>query len=129
MRKTRILESIFFAKQEPITRTSFVYKTSQLVRICLLISALNKGVLLFFLEKLFIKAIENFFPVFAYPDITTQGVWENSRQLCKPEMKLRVCITVENSPNPSHVYIRLCKQETHFLLLNCGMCMLSHESL
>ena len=26
--------------------------------------------------------------------------WENSRQFCKPEMKLRVCITVENSPNP-----------------------------
>ena len=26
--------------------------------------------------------------------------WENSRQLCKPERKSRVCITVENSPNP-----------------------------
>ena len=35
--------------------------------------------------------------------------WENSRQLCKPETKSRVCITVENSPNPSSVYIRLCK--------------------
>ena len=30
-------------------------------------------------------------------------------QLCKPETKSRVCITVENSPNPSNVYIRLCK--------------------
>ena len=29
--------------------------------------------------------------------------------LCKPEKKSRVCITVENSPNPSSVYIRLCK--------------------
>ena len=37
--------------------------------------------------------------------------WENSRQLCKPETKLRVCITVENSPNPSSVYIRLCKHQ------------------
>ena len=35
--------------------------------------------------------------------------WENSRQLCKPETKQRVCITVENSPNASSVYIRLCK--------------------
>ena len=35
--------------------------------------------------------------------------WENSRQLCKPETKSRVCITVENFPNPSRVYIRLCK--------------------
>ena len=30
-------------------------------------------------------------------------------QLCKLEMKSGVCITVENSPNPSCVYIRLCK--------------------
>ena len=35
--------------------------------------------------------------------------WENSRQLCKPETKSRVCITVENSPNASSVYIMLCK--------------------
>ena len=35
--------------------------------------------------------------------------WENSRQLYKPETKSRVCITVENSPNPSSVYISLCK--------------------
>ena len=26
--------------------------------------------------------------------------WENSRQLCKPETKTRVCITVENKPIP-----------------------------
>ena len=26
--------------------------------------------------------------------------WENSRQLCKPETKSRVCITFENSPSP-----------------------------
>ena len=35
--------------------------------------------------------------------------WENSRQLCKPETKERICITVENSRNTSSVYIRLCK--------------------
>ena len=29
----------------------------------------------------------------------------------------RVCITVSNSPNPSRVYIRLCKHRKRFLLL------------
>ena len=73
-RKTRILESFFFAKQRLITRTSVAYKTSRLVRISLLINALNKRILLFSRESYFIKAIENFFPVFAYPDINTRGV-------------------------------------------------------
>ena len=74
--KTRSLESIFFAKQGRITRTSFVYKTSPLVRISLLISALNNRVMLFLSgNSYFIKVIENFFfPVFAYPDINTRGV-------------------------------------------------------
>ena len=45
---------------------------------------------------------QKMFSVFAQPDI-------NSRQLCKPETKSRVCITVENSPNASSVDIRLCK--------------------
>ena len=49
-------------------------KTSWLVRISLLITALNKRVLLFSWESYFIKAIENFFPVFADPDINTRGV-------------------------------------------------------
>ena len=40
--------------------------------------------------------------------------WENSRQLCKPETKSTVCITVENSPNPSRVHIRLSKQRKKF---------------
>ena len=31
--------------------------------------------------------------------------WENSRQLRKTEMKLRVCITVENSHQPPRVFI------------------------
>ena len=45
------LESMFIAKQELITRTlSFVYKTSRLVRISLLISNLNKE-FFFFLGK------------------------------------------------------------------------------
>ena len=32
-----------------------------------------------------------------------------SRQVCKPETKSRVCVTVKNSPNLLSVYIRLCK--------------------
>ena len=64
-RKNPFLESIFIAKQELITRTlSFVYKTSRLVRISLLISNLNKE-FFFSRESFLIKAIENFFPVFA----------------------------------------------------------------
>ena len=43
-----------------------------------------------------------------YNDKHDRG-WGNSKQLCKPETQSRVCITVENSPNPSRVYIRLCK--------------------
>ena len=35
----------------------------------------------------------------------------NSRQLCKPSTSSRACITVSNSPNPSSVYIRLCKHK------------------
>ena len=38
-------------------------------------------------------------------------------ELCKPETKSRVCVTVSNSPNPSRVYIRLCKHGKRFLLL------------
>ena len=48
--KTLIFESTFFAKPELITRTSFVYKTSRLVRVSLLISAITKS-FVFFLGK------------------------------------------------------------------------------
>ena len=42
-------------------------------------------------------------------ELDTSRSVKASRQLCKPETKSRVCITVSNSPNPSRVYIRLCK--------------------
>ena len=64
-------------------------------------------------ESYFIKAIENFFPVFKH----SRG-WVNSRQLCKPSASSRVCMTVSNSPNPSSAYIRLCEHRKRFLLLN-----------
>ena len=50
-----------------------------------------------------------FFAWTSLPSYKHERGWENSRQLCKPETKSRVCITVENSPNASSAYIRLCK--------------------
>ena len=57
-----------------------------------------------------IRAIENVFHVCIAWHKHERG-WENSRQLCKTETKSRVCITVENSPNPSSVYIRIWKHK------------------
>ena len=71
-----------------MTRTSFVYKTLRLVRISLLINALNKRVLLFSGKSYFIKAIENFFPVFAYPDINTRGVGRILDSYANPRLRL-----------------------------------------
>ena len=115
--KTLILESIFFAKQGLITRTSFMYKTSQLLRISLLINALNKRVWLFFLEKLFHKSNRKLFFCVCISWYKHSRSLENSRQLCKPSTLSQVCITVSNSPNPSCVCIRLCKHRKPFLLL------------
>ena len=98
-------------------RTRLVYKTSRLVRICLLIIALNKRVLLFSRESYFIKAKENFLSCVCISWYKRSRGWENSRQLCKPSTSSRVCITVSNSPDPSRVYIRLCKHGKRFLLL------------
>ena len=114
-RKTRILESIFFAKQRLITRTSFVYKTSLLVRISLLINALNKRVLFFFWVKLFYKSNRKRFSLVCISWYEHSRGWENSRQLCKPSTSSRVCITVSNSLNPSSVYIGLCKHGKRLL--------------
>ena len=94
-----------------------MYKTSRLVRICLLITALNKRVFLFFSGKLFYKSNRKLFPCVCISWYKHSGGWENSRQSCKPATSSRVCITVSNSPNPSHVYIRLCKHGKRFLLL------------
>ena len=89
-------------------RTSFVYKTSRLVRISLLIRALNKRALLFFSWKLFHKSKRKLFTCLCISWYKHSRGWKNSRQLCKPSTSSRVCITVSNSTNPSRVYIRLC---------------------
>ena len=75
-----------------ITRTSFAYKTSWLVRISLLINALNKRVLLFFSGKLFYKSNRKLFSCVCISWYKHSRGWENSRQLCKPSTLSRVCI-------------------------------------
>ena len=47
--------------------------------------------------------------MFPLPHLNTRGSWENLRQLCKPEMQLKVYLTVKNSPNSPSVKMRLCK--------------------
>ena len=65
-----------------VRRTSFVYKTSRLVRIYLLISALNKRVLLFSSGKLFYKNNRKLFPCVCISRYKHERGWENSQQLC-----------------------------------------------
>ena len=70
----------------------------------------------FFSESYFIKAIENVFSCVCIAWYKHSRGWENSRQLCEPSTSSRVCRTISTSPNPSRVYIRLCKHEKRFLL-------------
>ena len=57
--------------------------------------------------------------VLMFPETSSRQLCRvtSSRQLCKPSTSSRVCITVSNSPNPSRVYIRLCKHGKRLLLL------------
>ena len=108
--------SLFFCScpsflDEPREET-LATQATRLVTIYLLISALNNRVVLFFLGKLFHKSTRKCF----FLCLHSQG-WENSWPLCKPSTASWVCITVSNSPNPSCVYIRLCKHRKRFLLL------------
>ena len=59
-------------------------------------------------NNIYTQAIVNAFRVCIAWNKHERG-WENSRQLCKPSISSRVCITVENSPNPTSAYITLCK--------------------
>ena len=63
-RKIRILQSIFLQNKNWLRMQGFVDKILQLVRISLLISAIQ-NVLRFFSGKLFYKSNRKFFPVFA----------------------------------------------------------------
>ena len=114
--KICILESVFFARQELIkclrlriqdfvTGENFSFN-----HLCH-----NKE---FFSVKLIYKSNRKLFSCICIAWYKHSRDWKNSRQLCKPSTPSRVCITVENSPNPSRVYIRLCKHGKRFLLLS-----------
>ena len=106
-------------------KTSVVYKTLRLVRISLLTSVIQR-VLRFFSGKLFYKSNSKLFSCFCIAWYKHERRWENSRQLWKPLTSSRVCITVSNSPNPSNVYIRLCKHGKRFLLLDYRIKVYGH---
>ena len=94
----------------------FVDKTLWRVRISLLISAIQR-VLCFVSGKLFYKSNRKLFPCVCIAWYKHSRRWENSQQLCKRSTSSWVYIIVSNSPNPSRVYIRLCKRGKRFLLL------------
>ena len=94
----------------------FVDKTLWLVRISLLISAIQR-VLRFVSGKLFYKSNRKLFSCVCIAWYKHLRHWENSQQLCKCSTSSRVYIIVSNSPNPSCVYVRLCKRGKRFLLL------------
>ena len=71
----------------------------------------------FFSAKLFYKSNRKLFSCVCIAWYKHSRRWENSRRLCKPSTSSWACIPVSNSPNPSSVYIRLCKHGKHFLLL------------
>ena len=73
----------FFVKQRLITRTSFVHKTSRLVRISLLINALSKRVLLFFSGKLSYKSNRKLFSCVCISWYKHSRGWDNYNRLCK----------------------------------------------
>ena len=116
-------KSVFWKASFDKTRTDsrlvldFGDKALRLVRISLLISATQR-VLRFSSGNLFHKSNRKLFSCFCIAWHKHSRRWENSRQLCKLSTSSRVCIIVSNSPNPSRVYIRLCKLGKRFLLLN-----------
>ena len=71
----------------------------------------------FFPGKLFYKSNRKLFSCVWVAWYKHERHWENSRQLCKPST---------NSPNPSRVYIRLCKHGKCFLLLKCNQKSMEH---
>ena len=70
----------------------------------------------FFSGKLFYKINRKLFSCICIAWYKHSRRWENSRQLCKPSTSSRICITVSNFPNPSRVYIRLCKHAVIFVI-------------
>ena len=100
-----------FAKQELITRARLRGQDFATGKNFSFNHCHTKSFAFFSQESYFIKAIENFFPVFAYPDINTPGVGRILDSYANPRR------TISISPNPSRVYIRLRKHGKCFLFL------------
>ena len=77
-------KSVFWKASFCKTRTDYTCKTLWLVRISLLISAIQR-VLRFFSGKLFYKSNRKLFPCVCIAWYKHSRCWENLRQLCKPE--------------------------------------------
>ena len=99
------------------SRTSFVYNTSRLVRISVLISALNKVFFSFSRESFFYKSSRNFSSRVYIAWYKHSRVWENSRQLCKPVSGLHNCLEFSQ---PLSCF--LCKHGKRSLLLKYFSC-------
>ena len=72
-------------------------------------------------ESYFIKAIENFFPVFAQPDINTRGVGRILDGYANPRLRLGFAQLSRILPTLLVFYIRLRKHGKRFLLLKCSI--------
>ena len=97
--KSVSLESIFLQNKNWLRVTDFVDKTLQLVRISLLISAIQR-VWSFFSGNLFYKSKRKLFSCVCIACYKHGRGWENSRQLCKPSTSSRVCILSRILPTP-----------------------------
>ena len=110
-RKDRILESIFLQSKNWLTGQDFATGKNFSFNQC------HTKSFAFFLGKLFYKSKRKLFSCVCIAWYNHLRRWENSRRLCKISTSSRVCITVSHSPNPSRVYITLCKHGKRFLLL------------
>ena len=106
-----------FAKQELITRARLRGQDFATGKNFSFNQCHTKSFAFFFSGKLFYKSNRKLFSCVCIAWCKYSRCWKNSRRLCKPLTSSRVCITVSNSPNPSRVYIRLCKHGKRFLLL------------
>ena len=84
--RIRISENIFLQNKNWLRVQDFVDKTLRLVRISLLISAIQR-VLRFSSGNLFYKSNRKLFSCVCIAWYKYSRRWENSRQLCKPETK------------------------------------------
>ena len=122
-REKSVFGSIFLQNKNWLRVQNFVYKTLRLVRNSLLISAITKR-FAFFSGTLSYESNRKLFSCVCIAWYKHSRGWENSN-----ETKSRVCITVSNSPNPSCVYIRLCKHGKRFLLLKWGSALARSPSV